>query len=60
MIISYTGGEGVFTQQAHDEFIVSSETICPPVTHQANGGYFLKEFINSPTSLGAEGVLPRE
>ena len=28
-----TGGEGVFTQQAHGEFIVSSETICPPITH---------------------------
>ena len=44
-----TGGKGVFTQQAHGEFIVSSETICPPVTHQAHGVYFLKEFLNSPT-----------
>ena len=33
------------------EFIVSSETIHPPVTHQAHGGYFLKESINSPTSF---------
>ena len=46
---SFTGGKGVFTWQAHGEFIVSSETICPPVTHQAHGGYFLKEFLNSPT-----------
>ena len=45
----HTGGEGVFTWQAHGEFIVSSETICLPFTHQANVGYFLKEFINSPT-----------
>ena len=45
----HTGGEGVFTWQAHGEFIVSSETICPPITHQAHGGYFLQEFINSPT-----------
>ena len=44
-----TGGKGVFTQQAHGEFIVSSETICPPITHQAHGGYFLKEFLNLPT-----------
>ena len=44
-----TGGKGVFTWQAHGEFIVSSETICPPFTHQANVGYFLKEFINFPT-----------
>ena len=44
-----TGGKGVFTWQAHGEFIVSSETICPPITHQAHAGYFLKEFLNSPT-----------
>ena len=44
-----TGGEGVFTRQAHGEFIVSSETIRPPITHQAHAGYFSKEFINSPT-----------
>ena len=31
--VRITGGEGVFTQQAHGEFIVSSETICPPITH---------------------------
>ena len=37
-----TGGEGVFTWQAHGEFIVSSETIRPPVIHQIHGGYFLK------------------
>ena len=48
--IPYTGGKGVFTQQAHGEFIVSSETICPPITHQAHGGYFSKEFLNSPTN----------
>ena len=45
-----TGGKGVFTRQAHGEFIVSSETICPPLTHQAHGGHFLKEFLNSPTN----------
>ena len=44
-----TGGKGVFTWRAHGEFIVSSETIRPPITHQAHAGYFLKEFINSPT-----------
>ena len=44
-----TGGEAVFTRQAHGEFIVSSETIRPPLTHQAHGGYFLKEFLNSST-----------
>ena len=32
----------VFTWQAHGEFIVSSETIHPPLTHQAHGGYFFK------------------
>ena len=47
--ISNTGGEGVFTQQAHGEFIVSSETICPPVIHQVHGGYFLKVPITVPS-----------
>ena len=35
-----TGGKGAFTQQAHGEFIVSSETKCPPNTQQAHGEYF--------------------
>ena len=35
-----TGGKGVFTQQAHGEFIVSSETKCPPNTQQAHGEHF--------------------
>ena len=37
---SVTGGKGAFTQQAHGEFIVSSETKCPPNTQQAHGEYF--------------------
>ena len=49
LALAITGGKGVFTWQAHGEFIVTSETICPPLTHQAHGGYFLKEFLNSPT-----------
>ena len=49
LVVALTGGRGVFTWQAHGEFIVSSETIRPLITHQAHGGYFLKEFINSPT-----------
>ena len=48
VVHSDTGGKGVFTQQAHGEFIVSSETIRPPITHQAHGGYFLKGFLNLP------------
>ena len=47
--VQSTGGKGVFTWWAHGEFIVSSETIHPPITHQAHAGYFLKEFINLPT-----------
>ena len=35
-----TGGKSAFTQQAHGEFIVSSETKCPPNTQQAHGEYF--------------------
>ena len=35
-----TGGKGAFTQQAHGEFIVSSETKCPPNTQQAHVEYF--------------------
>jgi hypothetical protein len=37
-----TGGKGVFTQQAHVEFIVSSETIFPANTSQVHAEYFLK------------------
>ena len=37
-----TGGKGVLTQQAHGEFIVSSETICLPNTQQVHGEYFQK------------------
>ena len=33
---THTGGKGVFTRQAHCEFIVSSETVHPPITHQAH------------------------
>ena len=36
----HTGGKDAFTQQAHGEFIVSSETKCPPNTQQAHGEYF--------------------
>ena len=36
----HTGGKSAFTQQAHGEFIVSSETKCPPNTQQAHGEYF--------------------
>ena len=32
LYLAYTGGKGAFTQQAHGEFIVSSETKCPPNT----------------------------
>ena len=35
-----TGGKGVLTQQAHGEFIVSSETICLPNTQWVLGEYF--------------------
>ena len=37
-----TGGKGALTQQAHGEFIVSSETICLPNTQQVHGEYFQK------------------
>ena len=37
-----TGGKSAFTQQAHGEFIVSSETKFPPNTQQAHGVYFQK------------------
>ena len=36
----FTGGEGAFTQWVHDEFMVSSEAICPPNTHWVHAGYF--------------------
>ena len=42
----YTGGEGAFTQWVHDEFMVSSEAICPPNTHWVHAEYFSKEPIN--------------
>ena len=35
-----TGGKGALTQQAHGEFIVSSETICLPNTQWVHGEYF--------------------
>ena len=35
-----TGGKGILTQQAHGEFIVSSETICLPNTQWVHGEYF--------------------
>ena len=35
-----TGGKGALTQQAHGEFIVSSETIHLPNTQQVHGEYF--------------------
>ena len=38
--VADTGGKGAFTQQAHGEFIVSSETKCPLNTQQAHGEYF--------------------
>ena len=38
--VTDTGGKGVLTQQAHGEFIVSSETICLPNTQQVHGEYF--------------------
>ena len=34
------GGKGALTQQAHGEFIVSSETICLPNTQRVHGEYF--------------------
>ena len=34
----YTGGKGAFTQQAHGEFIVSSETKCPPNCERSDSG----------------------
>ena len=35
-----TGGKGILTQQAHGEFIVSSETIYLPNTQWVLGEYF--------------------
>ena len=34
-----TGGKGSFTQCVHGEFIVGSETICPPNIHWVQGEY---------------------
>jgi hypothetical protein len=42
MLSTFNGGKGVFTQWAHVEFIVSSETICPANTPQVHVEYFLK------------------
>ena len=39
-VAAITGGKGVLTQQAHGEFIVSSETICLPNTQWVLGEYF--------------------
>ena len=38
--VQITGGKGALTQQAHGEFIVSSETIYLPNTQQVHGEYF--------------------
>ena len=35
-----TGGKGALTQQAHGEFVVSSEAICLPNTQWVLGEYF--------------------
>ena len=39
-ITNCTGGKGALTQQAHGEFIVSSETIRLPNTQRVHGEYF--------------------
>ena len=40
LMVPFTGGKGVLTQQAHGEFIVSSETICLYNTQWILGEYF--------------------
>ena len=49
----HTGGKGVFTQGVHCEFIVISESICPPRTHRAQGGFFLKVPVILPIKNSA-------
>ena len=44
-----TGGKGSITQWVHGEYIVGSETICPPFTHWVRGGYFPKVPNKVPT-----------
>ena len=39
-LAEHTGGKGELTQQAHGEFIVSSETMCLPNAQWVLGGYF--------------------
>ena len=40
--VPLTGGKGSITQWVHVEYMVGSETICPPFTQWVKGGYFLK------------------
>ena len=38
----HTGGEGLFTQWVHCEFVVSFEAICPVITQWVCGEFFKK------------------
>ena len=48
-MMEHTGGKGSITQWVHAEYIVGSETICPPFTQQVRGGYFSKVPTKVPT-----------
>ena len=45
-------GQGALTQQAHGEFMVSSETKCLPNTQQVHGRYFLKVLTMDLLGIG--------
>jgi hypothetical protein len=55
--VELTGGKGLFTQWAHVEFIVSSETICPANTPQVHGVYFLIVPTKVPPGYFVNGTL---
>ena len=40
VLLALTGGKDQNTQWVHGEFIVSSETICPPHTQWVHGEFF--------------------
>ena len=52
-----TGGKGSFTQWVHGEFIVGSETICPPNIHWVQGEYPRKELSTVPSGYFVKETL---
>src|SRR5882762_3912040 len=57
LFLADTGGKGVFTQWVHDEFIVGSETIRPPNTHQVCGECFSKVPTQEPSGYFVKETL---